>query len=270
MCILLCTKSIPGYKLVLASNRDEFLSRPTARAQFVDDKVLMPRDLVRNGTWIGITRKGRFCVLVNYRESGPFSGLKSRGAIPVDFLFNENNDDIVTWIEGEKKKTNNFKDVGGFSLIVGDLSKDTNMFIFSNRHEGLYDPFKDGRKSVGLSNSAVMNPWPKVKLGEKLLTNYADKCNGVVPDENELINALIDILSHQTIEGGELYSVLDGNGSNTVQETIFVPALVNENGPGYGTRTQTLVMVTDEDEIIYVERDVDLNERQIQRFFIEK
>jgi hypothetical protein len=68
--------SHPHSPLILLSNRDEYLNRPTARADFwpaPNDDVLGPRDLAReqHGSWIGITRTGRLAVLLNYRETKP-------------------------------------------------------------------------------------------------------------------------------------------------------------------------------------------------------
>lgn len=96
MCIVLVTTSHPRYSLILLSNRDEFLNRPTAPAAWwsspaasrhKDDAsrqdqangldqaetahVLSGRDL-RNpahGTWLGVTRQGRIAVLTNFRDA---------------------------------------------------------------------------------------------------------------------------------------------------------------------------------------------------------
>jgi uncharacterized protein with NRDE domain len=46
------------------------------------------RDLVRGGTWFGITRSGRFACLTNYRvpKHMILSDKKSRGELPSEFL----------------------------------------------------------------------------------------------------------------------------------------------------------------------------------------
>lgn len=44
--------------------------RPTKEAHFWDDapEILAGRDLKGGGTWLGITKTGRFALLTNFRE----------------------------------------------------------------------------------------------------------------------------------------------------------------------------------------------------------
>jgi len=73
MCLLLFAyQSHPDYRLILAANRDEFYDRPTRPAAFWDDApdILAGQDLKAGGTWMGITKTGRFAAITNYREAG--------------------------------------------------------------------------------------------------------------------------------------------------------------------------------------------------------
>lgn len=82
------------YAFVLASNRDEYLTRPTKRAHLWEPQqaaadgavppavaeqqgapaggevILAGKDLLGGGTWLGVTRSGRVSVLTNYRTPG--------------------------------------------------------------------------------------------------------------------------------------------------------------------------------------------------------
>src|SRR5690625_6839453 len=80
----------PKYKLIVAANRDEFYQRPTKRAHYWDDEpnILAGRDLEANGTWLGMTKQGRFAALTNYRHVKYFNNdyKRSRGEIVAYFL----------------------------------------------------------------------------------------------------------------------------------------------------------------------------------------
>ncbi|MEE9254880.1 MAG: NRDE family protein, partial [Pseudomonadales bacterium] len=70
MClIILAIEASSDYPLIVAANRDEFHERPTAGAHFWGDhsQLLAGRDLKEGGTWMGITRDGRFAAVTNFR-----------------------------------------------------------------------------------------------------------------------------------------------------------------------------------------------------------
>src|SRR6202789_4609381 len=71
MCLVLVVwRMHPRYPCVLAATRDEFHARPTASAGWWPDHpaILAGRDLEAGGTWLGVTRTGRFAALTNYRD----------------------------------------------------------------------------------------------------------------------------------------------------------------------------------------------------------
>ncbi|KAJ1974991.1 hypothetical protein H4R35_003358, partial [Dimargaris xerosporica] len=81
---------------VLASNRDEYLDRDTKRTDWWDvpyTHVLGPRDVQAgvNGTWIGITKQGRWATLTNYHEINGMnaSNKTSRGILVRDYLVHD-------------------------------------------------------------------------------------------------------------------------------------------------------------------------------------
>ena len=59
----------PEFPLVVAANRDEFHARPAAPAAFWEDqpRILAGRDLEARGTWMGVSRAGKFAAVTNYR-----------------------------------------------------------------------------------------------------------------------------------------------------------------------------------------------------------
>jgi uncharacterized protein with NRDE domain len=89
MClILLGWKVHAGVPLVVAANRDEFHARPAARAAFWPDQpdILGGRDLQAGGTWMGVSRGGRFAAVTNYRGGTEPGAAESRGALVARYL----------------------------------------------------------------------------------------------------------------------------------------------------------------------------------------
>ena len=71
MCLILFAwRAHPEYRLVLAANRDEFHARPTDASDFwaAHPELLAGKDLQQGGTWMGVTRSGRFAAVTNYRD----------------------------------------------------------------------------------------------------------------------------------------------------------------------------------------------------------
>jgi uncharacterized protein with NRDE domain len=91
VCLILAAwQAAPGYRLVVAANRDEFHARTAAPAQFWQDRpaILAGRDLQAMGTWMGVDRRGRFAAVTNYRGAREPSAPHSRGALVTGFLAN--------------------------------------------------------------------------------------------------------------------------------------------------------------------------------------
>src|SRR3989304_1415175 len=90
MCLILFAwRAHPEHVLMVAANRDEFFDRPSLAAGFWDDTpvILAGRDLTANGTWLGVTRSGRFASITNYRNPAErMAAAPSRGCLVTDFL----------------------------------------------------------------------------------------------------------------------------------------------------------------------------------------
>jgi uncharacterized protein with NRDE domain len=92
MCLILVAwRTVPSNPLVVAANRDEFHGRPAAPAAFWEDRpgILAGRDLEARGTWMGVSRSGRFAAVTNYRGAREARAAESRGALVTRFLDSE-------------------------------------------------------------------------------------------------------------------------------------------------------------------------------------
>ena len=90
MCLLLVAhRACPGYRLIVAANRDEYHGRPTVAAAPWQDhaQILAGRDLEGGGTWLGMHLDGRFATVTNVRSGHAVRrSPRSRGLIVSDFL----------------------------------------------------------------------------------------------------------------------------------------------------------------------------------------
>ena len=92
MClIVLAWRKHPDFPLIVAANRDEFHARPAAPAAFWEDHpgILAGRDLEARGTWMGVSRSGRFAAVTNFRGAYEPRAAESRGALCSRFLSSE-------------------------------------------------------------------------------------------------------------------------------------------------------------------------------------
>ena len=92
MCLILVASRVhPDFPLIVAANRDEFHSRASEPSGFWKDQpgILAGRDLEAGGTWLGVSRSGRFASVTNYRGGRDPNALESRGALVTRFLESE-------------------------------------------------------------------------------------------------------------------------------------------------------------------------------------
>jgi uncharacterized protein with NRDE domain len=88
MCLLaVFFKSHPAAPLVLAANRDEYLSRPSSPIQVLEEnggRIVGGRDDLARGTWLAINERGLMAGLTNGRTPSPRDPSKrSRGELPL-------------------------------------------------------------------------------------------------------------------------------------------------------------------------------------------
>ena len=76
------------YPLLFAANRDEHYSRPTLDAEWWRDhpQILGGRDILKGGTWLGISRDGRLGAVTNLPSSSEVSNKNSRGNLVKNYL----------------------------------------------------------------------------------------------------------------------------------------------------------------------------------------
>jgi uncharacterized protein with NRDE domain len=118
MCLIVFAwQKQPGISLAVAANRDEFHGRPASPAAFWADKpsILAGRDLEAKGTWMGVSRNGRFAAVTNYRGGTEPRAQVSRGALATRFL--ETSVPPGAYMAALEAEKNRYS---GFNLLVSD------------------------------------------------------------------------------------------------------------------------------------------------------
>lgn len=236
MCLILFAwQAHPRYTLVIAANRDEFHDRPTLAADFwpQQNELLAGRDLQAGGTWLGVTRAGRFAAVTNYREPlEPEAPLeRSRGELVTGFLTGG----LSPAAHGQDLLSSSAS-YRGFSLLLGTQ---TELAYVSNRHAGVVTVTAG---SHGLSNHLLDTDWPKVHSGRARLDELlqADRVEA---------EALLDLLTERsTLPGDMPLDADDGEIRRHLMNHYFIVS------PTYGTRSSTVVLVQSNGQIEFIER----------------
>lgn len=235
MCLVVFAWRVhPRYPLVLAANRDEFLARPAAPAHWWTDapELLAGRDLEAGGSWMGLSRGGRFAALTNYRDpSRHLTGAPSRGALVRSAL--EDTRDAASCLHDLAAHA---KPYAAFNLLVGDgerlgVLESTTGSVHMLR-PGVY----------GLSNHLLDTPWPKlVKARAGLAQQLAGLATGTdahaAGSEDALVDALLALMRDPTPAADPH---LPATGVSLEWERWLSSAFIR--APGYGTRCSSVVL----------------------------
>ncbi|HKA77221.1 MAG TPA: NRDE family protein [Pseudolabrys sp.] len=237
MCLIVFAwQAHPDYPLIVAANRDEWRDRPAAPAAWWKDApdILAGRDLEAGGTWLGVTRSGRFAAITNFRDpSDRKSTAPSRGQLVADFL--RGNDSPRDYLDALAPNAARYN---GFNLLLAD---EKSMCFFGSREGEIID-VEPGIH--GLSNHLLDEPWPKVEKAKSAL--------GAILQAKMAGNALQE-RSFTFLSDTEQAQdkALPDTGVGLEWERVLSPALIVTEK--YGTRCST-VLLRGEREIVFEER----------------
>ncbi|MCO4090618.1 MAG: NRDE family protein [Sphingorhabdus sp.] len=157
MCVVsIAWHAHPRWQLIVAGNRDEFHARSAAPlGPWPDDPSIMAgRDILSQGTWMGVSNTGRFGVVTNIRTPDSTDPQKaSRGALVTDWL-------------ARGAFPDNLDNFNPFSLMIGDQQ---GLQYLSNRPDEVRASL--GHGVHGLSNAVQGERWPrKERLNRALIS----------------------------------------------------------------------------------------------------
>lgn len=235
MCLILFAYNVhPTYKLIVAANRDEFYGRETAPAHFWKDRpeILAGRDLEKMGTWMGVTKNGRFAAVTNYRDPKEITnGKLSRGELVSNYL--KSSETPENYMKNMESSAGLYP---GFNLLAGGPN---DLYYFSNITK---KSTKIERGIHGVSNHLLNTEWPKVKQGKKNLAHIMNQ------KDETMIESLFSILQNNDVAPDES---LPKTGVTLELERLLSSMFIKSEG--YGTRSSTVLLMTD-NEVIFNER----------------
>lgn len=241
MCLLILAHQVsPDYPFVVAANRDEFYARPTAASKFWSEhpELLAGQDLLQGGTWMGVTRSGRFAAVTNYRD--PFQtpeAPRSRGELSRQYLTgSQTPEGFLTDIATQAQ------DYAGFNLLVGDR---TSLWHYTNSDTKGPQNLPPG--VYGLSNASLDTPWPKVMLGKTKLV-------ALLKTGTMSHRALADVVSSQRLAD---QNSLSAQGLNSIMDATLSPQFIVTDA--YGTRSCTTLWFDSHAQASWQERSFNSN-----------
>jgi uncharacterized protein with NRDE domain len=233
MClVLIAWRADPDHPCVVAANRDEFHARPTARADWWQDnpRILAGRDLEAGGTWLGLTRTGRFAALTNYRDPdrlrAAVSGVAAPGvAAPSRGLL------VTTLLESDGSVADGLT----YLREVGANYNPFNLIFSDGQRLGIYESVLGRGRELGpgiygLSNHLLDTPWPKVQSAKSRLEAALLGLTGTAP--------LLALLRDDMPASDEQ---LPQTGVGLEWERLLSSAFVR--APDYGTRSSTIIRI---------------------------
>jgi uncharacterized protein with NRDE domain len=223
MCLVLVVWRLhPRYPCLVAANRDEFHARPAAPAGWWPDHpaILAGRDLEAGGTWLGMTRTGRFAALTNYRDPEQRRAqAPSRGGLVTSLL--ESGASVADSLAYLRSVGT---DYNGFNLIFSD-----------GERLGIYESVRGSGRELGpgiygLSNHLLDTPWPKVQ-------NAKSRLQGALSDLTDTAPLLALLRDEQPAPDAQLPQT----GVSLEWERLLSSAFVR--APDYGTRCSTIIRI---------------------------
>ena len=234
--------------LVLLSNRDEFLQRPTTPAhQWVDMPIYAGRDDQSGGTWLGIhqqtlssdnvqsenvfSQNGRWAAVLNFRDGVQAApNQRSRGELVTNFLTS----DLSPLAYARQV---NLQAYAGFNLIVGD---DKQAVIVNNRgypptalHSGLHI----------ISNGQPDNAWFKSerlrgRVRQEVLPLISESLAFHNGDKDYWLPAAWEVLTDTQQAPDE--QLPDTGVPPALEQALSSICIDTSELPNYGTRTQSI------------------------------
>ncbi|XP_069353053.1 transport and Golgi organization protein 2 homolog isoform X4 [Eulemur rufifrons] len=153
------------------------------------------------------------------------------------------NNEILSGLDMEEGKE------GGTWLGITTHGK---LAALTNYLQPRLDHAARGRGVYGLSNALLDTPWRKLCFGKRLFQEAVAQSQALPKDV--LVAQLLDVLSNEEAQLPD--PAIEDQGQEYVQPILNKYAAVCVRGPGYGTRTNTIILVDAEGHVTFTERSM--------------
>ncbi|KIY51510.1 DUF833-domain-containing protein [Fistulina hepatica ATCC 64428] len=294
MCIALAAFDRAGYALIVCTNRDEFLDRPTLDAHWhafeplrnsadpvgapsdgseslsvppSEASILSGRDAAAGGTWFGVSRNAKVALLTNITE--PFQQFAtSRGALASEFLLAPRTPAMTVADEAAAIVAENER-FAGFNLLLFDRPSSSRPSL---THPLVFEAMLVTNGGAGSQLSArALTPEERRAVG---VSNGIDDhggaqwpkvCKGV-----ELFTAALEFAEARTQSLGSSNEMLDDEESlverlfdlllwhpdEDIHEHAHLRETIHVLSHLYGTRLSTVFLVRRDGRALFCERDI--------------
>lgn len=252
MCILFIYRNpnadSESYRLILASNRDEYLKRPSVPADYWKDHPQCVGGIdmepgKEGGTWLAVSVTGKAGVLLNLTNEASAANIQKQGRGFLVPNFVASKDSATSYLNKLHEENNKSQIYNPFVLVlVNLLNADVDYLSSSQTSTG---PDSAQEIILGFGNSGLDVPFKKVEAGKIVFKTIIKDAK--VSKQTDLIEKLLTFLKSK-----ERYlpdPELERRCPIKYKELSSIFVVSDE----YGTRTHSILLVNGRNEMTFVE-----------------
>lgn len=252
MCILFIYRNpaanSESYRLILATNRDEYVKRPALPAHYWKNypECLGGIDMEpgkEGGTWLALSITGKAGIVLNLsnEESLTDNPKQGRGVLIPNFV--TSNDSAISYLDKLYKENKNGSLYNPFLLVLINLHN-ANVHYLSSSINSI-GPSLAEDSILGFGNSGLDVPYRKVEVGKERFKSIIN--NAKASKQTDLIEDLLTFLKSKEKHLPD--PELQKRNLSRYEELSSIFVSIGE----YSTRTHSIILVNGNNEVTFVE-----------------
>ncbi|XP_072381592.1 transport and Golgi organization protein 2-like [Diabrotica undecimpunctata] len=237
-----------GFRLIVATNRDEYYKRPAMSALIDKNGIIGGKDMEpgrEGGTWLSLGSKDQengkgkvHCLAVLLNVTGAkVDNASGRGNIITDYLMSKKN--FLEYTEMLDQTLYN-----GYNFVTVELSKEDQTIYHHSNFPRVNSSYL-GKQTLGFGNSPIFTPLAKVTKGRQMFEDILKKNLSVEELEKELLKLLKNETRHLPDDELERRQPLAFESLSSI--------FIQLEPAGYGTRTHTIILIDYDWNLSFIE-----------------